>query len=115
MAAHLLSIHEEEFSRRQDFSSVFENHFLNALFSGLDDMPPPFAIRAPNTFDEGLANLGQGDLDTLTATIPDIVSKLALPDLREAIDFFSTRCVNRNKMEGDLKLRPLDIHSHLKE
>lgn len=57
LANHMLAIHEEEVLRRQDFGLLFENHFLNALFTGLDDMPPAFATATPPAFDQNLPNL----------------------------------------------------------
>lgn len=59
LAAHLLTIHEEEVTRRQDFSSIFDNHFLTTLFNGLDDMPPVFATQGPPLFDHHLPNLSK--------------------------------------------------------
>lgn len=50
-------IHDEEVLRRQEFGLLFENHFLNTLFSGLEDMPPAFATIAPVSFDQNLPNL----------------------------------------------------------
>lgn len=59
LASHLLSIHEEELMRRQDFATIFDHHFLTTLFSGLDDMPPAFATQAPAIFDNHLPNLSR--------------------------------------------------------
>lgn len=56
---HMLAIHEEEVLRRQEFGQLFENHFLNTLFAGLDDMPPAFATIAPAQFDQNLPNLSK--------------------------------------------------------
>lgn len=36
---------------------MFEGHFLSALFTGLEDMPPAYAIDAPAVFDASLPNL----------------------------------------------------------
>lgn len=59
LASHLLTIHEEEVTRRQDFAAIFDNHFLTTLFNGLDDMPPAFATQAPVSFDHHLPNLSR--------------------------------------------------------
>lgn len=59
LANHMLAIHDEEVLRRQEFGLLFENHFLNALFSGLDDMPPPFATVTPAPFDQNLPHLAK--------------------------------------------------------
>lgn len=53
----MLTIYGEEKARRQDFENVFDQHFLNALFEGLDDKPPAFATEAPAIFDNRLPNL----------------------------------------------------------
>lgn len=57
LASHMLAIHREEESRRQDFENVFDQHFLNALFDGLNDKPPAFATVAPAIFDTRLPSL----------------------------------------------------------
>lgn len=54
LACQLLTVHSEEISRRREFQNKFEGHFLNTLFPGLEDTPPPFATQAPNVFDGGL-------------------------------------------------------------
>lgn len=50
-------IFNDEINRRREFQAVFEGHFLNRLFVGLDDMPPPFATESPSQFDASLPNL----------------------------------------------------------
>lgn len=119
MASHLLTIHDDELSRRQGFSAIFENHFLNALFNGLDDLPPPFATRAPLMFDASLPNLCPNDLETLANAIPDITSKIRLPDLKDLINFFSIRDFSSDKDDESesklMALRPVASHAHLKE
>jgi len=54
LACQLLTIHTEELARRREFQSKFDGHFLNTLFPGLEDTPPPFATQAPSVFDNGL-------------------------------------------------------------
>jgi RB1-inducible coiled-coil protein 1 len=54
LACQLLGVHSEEIKRRREFQSKFEGHFLNTLFPGLEDTPPPFATQAPSIFDNGL-------------------------------------------------------------
>lgn len=54
LACQLLTIHSEELARRREFQSKFDGHFLNTLFPGLEDTPPPFATQAPSVFDNGL-------------------------------------------------------------
>lgn len=119
LASHLITIHDDEMSRRKDFNLLFENHFLNALFNGLDDLPPQFAIRAPLLFDASLPNLGPNDLDTLAKAIPAITSKISFPDLKNLINFFSIHNISSDEgVENESKLialRPVNIHAHLKE
>lgn len=62
LAHELLSIHDEEIMRRQEFVNLFEGHFLNTLFTGMDDMPPPFAINAPAPFDSSLPNISKNGI-----------------------------------------------------
>lgn len=59
LANHMLTIYDEEVMRRQEFGMLFENHFLNTLFTGLDDMPPSFATIAPVLFDQNLPSLSK--------------------------------------------------------
>lgn len=51
LASQLQAVHSEELSRRREFQSRFEGHFLNTLFPGMEDCPPPFATQAPVPFD----------------------------------------------------------------
>lgn len=50
----MMARHSDEIAKRKNFQSQFEGHFLNPLFPGLDDMPPPFATQAPSIFDYNL-------------------------------------------------------------
>lgn len=108
LASRLVTIYDDEVMRRQDFCSSFEGHFLNSLFSGTGDMPPTYAIQAPSIFDSGLPNLTQNgmtnfcsfqnyltiqfyqfiDLDVLSTYLPEVTSKITLPDLSAVIQFF---------------------------
>lgn len=54
LACQLCAIHSEEVARRKTFQEQFEGHFLNTLFPGLEDSPPPFATQAPALFDAKL-------------------------------------------------------------
>lgn len=53
----MLNIHDEERLRREDFENTFDQHFLNALFTGLEDEPPAFGTQPPPVFDNRLPNL----------------------------------------------------------
>lgn len=57
LSSNMLMIHSEERSRREEFETAFGSHFLNGLFTGLDDEPPAFATQAPAIFDNRLPNL----------------------------------------------------------
>lgn len=54
LANQLVTVHNEEIERRRDFQAKFQGHFLNVLFPGLEDSPPPYATQAPPVFDNGL-------------------------------------------------------------
>lgn len=57
LACHLLTIYNEEIFRRQEFKFIFEGHFLNTLFPGIEDDPPQYATIAPTIFDASLPHL----------------------------------------------------------
>ncbi|XP_037034011.1 RB1-inducible coiled-coil protein 1 isoform X2 [Bradysia coprophila] len=110
LASRLVSIYDEEVMRRQDFCASFEGHFLNSLFSGTNDMPPTYAIQAPSIFDSGLPNLTQNDLDVLSTCLPEVTSKIPLPDLSAVIQFFMQTSGNsiqtgkdKNPLEKNVK------------
>lgn len=54
LACQLMTVHSEELARRREFQNKFNGHFLNTLFPGLEDTPPPFATQVPSVFDNGL-------------------------------------------------------------
>lgn len=53
----MLTFHNEERSRREEFGNTFDQHFLTVLFAGLDDQPPAYATKSPDIFDNRLPNL----------------------------------------------------------
>lgn len=113
----MLVIHDEERSRREEFENTFDQHFLNALFSGLDDEPPAFATQTPAIFDNRLPNLTKADLQYLSEAIPNIASKIELPDLKFVLDFFATRYGSKDSLtdkKDDMKFvtnKLLDIRT----
>ncbi|XP_055711061.1 RB1-inducible coiled-coil protein 1 isoform X2 [Phlebotomus papatasi] len=126
LACHLLTIYNEEVVRRQEFWSMFEGHFLCTLFPGMDDMPPAYATEAPSMFDSSLPNLTKNDIHELSVRLPDIGSKIELPDLSAVIEFFSSRSGSKSKERAEGQSRSmavgttdlpriLDMHSHLKD
>ncbi|XP_066254084.1 RB1-inducible coiled-coil protein 1 isoform X3 [Euwallacea similis] len=88
LACQMMTIYNEELTRRKDFSSQFEGHFLNALFPGMEDMPPPFAIEAPPMFDAKLPQISEEDLERLRQGLPDFSEHLTVPDMSHVISFF---------------------------
>ncbi|XP_066138888.1 RB1-inducible coiled-coil protein 1 isoform X3 [Euwallacea fornicatus] len=88
LACQMMTIYNEELTRRKDFSSQFEGHFLNALFPGMEDMPPPFAIEAPPMFDAKLPQISEEDLERLRQALPDFSEHLTVPDMSHVINFF---------------------------
>lgn len=77
--------------RRDEFTKIFDNHFLNTLFPGMDDMPPSFATEAPSIFDSSLPNLSKSDINVLSSFMPDVTSQFQLPDLGATLEFFASR------------------------
>lgn len=105
-----MTIYNEEVMRRHEFTSIFEGHFLSTLFPGMNDMPPAFATEAPSIFDSSLPQLSQdgkevhvlflvtycyniyfSDINLLSIHLPEITSKIQLPDLGAVIEFFSLK------------------------
>lgn len=71
----MLTIHREEETRRQNFENVFDQHFLNALFDGLDDKPPAFATQAPTIFDTRLPSLTKSGMNIFSLNFKHLFRK----------------------------------------
>lgn len=80
MACQLLTIYNDEVTRRKDFQSQFEGHFLNSLFPGMEDMPSSYATQAPSVFDSGLPKLTIDDVLKLKEDLPMLTENLIVPD-----------------------------------
>lgn len=80
MACQLLTIYNEEVTRRKDFQAQFEGHFLTALFPGMEDVPPSYATQAPSVFDSGLPKLTVDDVLLLKQELPALMENLMVPD-----------------------------------
>ena len=93
LACQLLAIHNEEVARRKDFQSQFEGHFLNTLFPGMEDLPPPFATQAPLAFDLGLPKLTMEDIERLQSQLPELTFTVSGPDLESITQFFLVKSV----------------------
>ncbi|XP_018375015.1 PREDICTED: RB1-inducible coiled-coil protein 1 isoform X2 [Trachymyrmex cornetzi] len=91
LACQLLTVHSEELARRREFQSKFDGHFLNTLFPGLEDTPPPFATQAPSVFDNGLPKLTANDMESLRSQLPDLALTISTPDLSSITQFFLSK------------------------
>ncbi|CAH1965747.1 unnamed protein product [Acanthoscelides obtectus] len=87
VACHMLTIHNEEMTRRKDFQAQFEGHFLSALFPGMDDLPPSFATQPPSIFDSALPTITQEDIERLKKEVPDLADNLIIPDTSAITNF----------------------------
>nr|CAD7437975.1 unnamed protein product [Timema bartmani] len=110
LACHFLAVHNEEVTRRRDFQSQFDGHFLNTLFPGMEDFPPPFATQAPSIFDSGLPKLSLEDIHLLKQELPELTFSLTLPDLESITQFFLIKSV-----AGTLKSESKEETSTLEE
>ncbi|XP_045510745.1 RB1-inducible coiled-coil protein 1 isoform X2 [Colias croceus] len=91
LAEKLLKIHEEEISRRQDFNTLFEGHFLKSLFPGMTDLPPTFATQAPPTFDSKLPKLTSEDVEFVANAFPELAKDVPKYDMDATVKFFQQR------------------------
>uniref|UniRef100_A0A182MAP5 RB1-inducible coiled-coil protein 1 n=1 Tax=Anopheles culicifacies TaxID=139723 RepID=A0A182MAP5_9DIPT len=98
-AGGLMTIYNEEVTRRKNFISEFEGHFLSTLFPGMNDMPPPYAIQAPSVFDSSLPALDMQDLEELSRYLPELTEEIPLPNIASVIDFFQTRSVEQQQLQ----------------
>lgn len=89
LASQLQAVHSEELGRRRDFQARFEGHFLNTLFPGMEDCPPPFATQAPIAFDTMLPKLSKEDVDRLKIDVPSLAMSLTVPELAQMADLFA--------------------------
>ncbi|KAJ8683536.1 hypothetical protein QAD02_019328, partial [Eretmocerus hayati] len=111
LACQLLTIHNEEVERRREFKSKFEGHFLNYLFPGLEDTPPPFATQAPSVFDNSLPKLTTEDMDSIREQFPDLAQSVTSPDMNSITQFFSksiTDSSSEGNKEKEIALMPID-------
>ncbi|KAG7207534.1 hypothetical protein KM043_009165 [Ampulex compressa] len=101
LACQLLTVHSEEIARRREFQSKFDGHFLNTLFPGLEDTPPPFATQAPSVFDNGLPKLNAEDMQSLRAQLPDLALTISTPDLNTITQFFLSKSLTEGSTDGN--------------
>uniref|UniRef100_A0A2A4KA47 RB1-inducible coiled-coil protein 1 n=1 Tax=Heliothis virescens TaxID=7102 RepID=A0A2A4KA47_HELVI len=91
LAEKLLKIHDEEISRRQEFNTVFEGHFLRSLFPGMTELPPAFATQGPPTFDASLPKLTEADVAYIANAFPDLSKDIPNYDMEATVQFFQQR------------------------
>ncbi|XP_032666874.1 RB1-inducible coiled-coil protein 1 isoform X2 [Odontomachus brunneus] len=101
LACQLLTVHSEELSRRREFQNKFDGHFLNTLFPGLEDTPPPFATQAPSVFDNGLPKLTADDMESLRSQLPDLAHSISTPDLNSITQFFLSKSLIEGSTDGN--------------
>ncbi|KAK4880673.1 hypothetical protein RN001_008819 [Aquatica leii] len=102
LACYLLTIHNDEITRRKEFQSSFEHHFLSSLFPGMEDVPPSFAIEAPSIFDSGLPKLTIEDLEQLKCDLPDLSENINIPDITCINNLFLVKSIVKTDLEkGD--------------
>ncbi|XP_076169222.1 autophagy-related 17 isoform X2 [Ptiloglossa arizonensis] len=101
LACQLLTIHSEELARRREFQSKFDGHFLNTLFPGLEDTPPPFATEAPSVFDNRLPKLTMEDMESLKSQLPDLPLTVSSPDLNSITQFFLSKSLTEVSTDGN--------------
>ncbi|XP_061937889.1 RB1-inducible coiled-coil protein 1 isoform X3 [Apis cerana] len=112
LACQLLTVHSEELARRREFQSKFDGHFLNTLFPGLEDTPPPFATQAPSVFDNGLPKLTAEDMESLRSQLPDLALTISSPDLNSITQFFLSKSLtsgDENNKEKDSASMRVDV------
>lgn len=97
LACQQLTIHNEEMTRRKEFSAQFEGHFLNALFPGMGDVPPPFATEAPSMFDAKLPQITEDDMEKLKKEVPEFAENLSLPEMQHIVNFFMGKTIGAVK------------------
>lgn len=91
LANKLLKIHEEEVSRRQEFNTLFEGHFLKSLFPGMTELPPAFATQTPPVFDARLPKLSEEDVEYIANTFPELAKDVPNYDMEMIVKFFQQR------------------------
>ncbi|KAF5307853.1 hypothetical protein FQR65_LT06585 [Abscondita terminalis] len=99
LACYLLTIHNDEITRRKEFQASFENHFLSSLFPGMEDLPPSFAIEAPPIFDSSLPKLSIEDLEQLKRDLPDMSENINIPDISSINNLFLIKSIVKTDLE----------------
>lgn len=95
----MLTIHNEEITRRKEFQLNFESHFLSSLFPGMEDLPPAFATEAPCIFDSNLPKLTLEDIELLKQELPELVENINIPDLTAVNNLFLVKSFIKNDID----------------
>ncbi|XP_038222835.1 RB1-inducible coiled-coil protein 1 isoform X1 [Zerene cesonia] len=105
LAEKLLKIHEEEVSRREEFNTLFEGHFLKSLFPGMTDLPPTFATQAPPTFDSKLPKLTNEDVEFVSSAFPELAKDVPKYDMDSTVKFFQQRLSTSHHGDKDVNVQ----------
>ncbi|XP_022248429.1 RB1-inducible coiled-coil protein 1-like isoform X2 [Limulus polyphemus] len=73
LSEHSVHEYEVEVTTRKAFNEKIANHFLQSLFPGMEDLPPPFAINRPEPFDQELPSIFEEDVEELKKKLPEFV------------------------------------------
>ncbi|CAG0920024.1 unnamed protein product [Notodromas monacha] len=65
VATRAQELYEEEVTFREGLNNQLRSHFLLQLFPGMNELPPDFATKAPDLFDQSLPNVTLAELDFL--------------------------------------------------
>ena len=79
-AQNFSTVYNDEVKLRKTFQDKINKHFLATMFKGMGDLPPPFATKGPDTFDEKLPALSLSDLERLRSQLPELAESLSVPD-----------------------------------
>ncbi|XP_034952727.1 RB1-inducible coiled-coil protein 1 [Chelonus insularis] len=114
LACQLLTVYNEEIAKRREFQNKFDGHFLNTLFPGLEDIPPPFATQAPTVFDGELPKLTAEDMESLKVQLPDLADSISTLDLSSITQFFLSKSLTEgstddNKNKESSTMMPVDV------
>ncbi|XP_067123333.1 RB1-inducible coiled-coil protein 1 isoform X2 [Centruroides vittatus] len=97
-----LELHKKEIAARKTFNSQISNHFLQTLFPGMKDLPPPFAVQPPAVFDANLPNIEMEDIEKLRQLLPELANYLKIPLQSDMPTIFLNS--NQSIIGGDVSL-----------
>lgn len=104
MAELSSNIHRKEKQNRSAFTEDVSSHFVCTLFPGLNDMPPPYAVDAPEPFDLFLPQLTLDDVNQLAELLPEYSDLLRVGDQAE----FATMCMCNMKQSENTDASMID-------